>query len=360
MSARMPGPVRLRRLGAALAFAILLVSSPPAPAAPQPSAGWERDPALRAVATVDLDPILSTLDQLTLTEDEAGLLETLDLTARRADWPAPARDAALYRYALSLRRFPSRSVPAPVIRWLEGYRAQALVPHEDHPGGRVPLFNVRAATTGVTHAWLREEAVLEGLTLARVEPRGLVDAFVLETHPAVRAGYLEALAQSAPEHARAVNAVAARRLAATPALTPLAARAAWLTRDPDALQNVLRLGSGPAVHHVLSTVAREAPKTLQRALLDGALRSPDPQAARLTIAGLYPALAGEPAVEEALLARLGDERLGAAVALALAGSPSARTRSALEALAATPDRPASRRARLALTLRAEGLARETP
>jgi hypothetical protein len=331
-----------------LVVALWVMASGTAMAAP---AEWSRPEALRALASVDLDPTVARLEELTVTGDQAALLGALDGTARRADWPSPARDAALYRYAVGLGRLPADAVPSAALRWLEAYQPQALVPHEDHGGGRVPLFNVRAATAGAIHTWLRREALLEGLALVRAQPRGLVDVFALESHPAARAGYVATLGQVSPEQLRAINAAVAGRLERAPALTPLAARAAALERDPAALEHVLAHGAGPAVHWMLSDVAQGAPPDLQRDLLDAALRRARPETTALAIARLYPALAGQPAVDEALLARLGDEDLGAAAALALAGSPSPETRRALEVLAAEPGGLASRRANLALRLR---------
>jgi hypothetical protein len=348
-----------KRLLLACALVTLLTATPFSPAAqpqvPWSAASWDRASAARALADVDIEPVVDQLHQFTLTGADSLLLESLEAVRLRPDWPEPARDLAILQYTRTLAALPADSVPPSVIAYLRAYPAMTLVPHEDHPSGRVPLFNIRAAAAGLEHRWLREEALLEGQALLRSNPRALADAFTLEVEPAVHAGYLQALEQATPGQLASLSAATRSRLEDTPELTPLAGRAALLLRDRQALETTLRHGEGDAVHRLLQDAASVLSRDDRLELLQSTLGSQRRDNASLAIAALYPALAGHPIADEALVARLGDPTLGAGAALALAQSPSLATRQALEALAVTSDRPASRRARMALQLLDERL-----
>ncbi len=322
---------------------------------PSPATPWDRGSAARALTGVDIEPAVDQLHQLTITGADTVLVEALEAIRLRRDWPEPARDLAILEYTRTLAALPADSVPPSVMAYLRAYPAMTLVPHEDHPQGRVPLFNVRAAAAGLEHQWLREEALLEGQALLRSNPRALTDAFTIEDAPPVHAGYLQALEQATPDELLALSADVRTRVEDAPKLTPLAGRAALLARDVETLEATLRHGEGDAVHRLLQDAASVLSRDERLALFQSTLGSGRRDSANLALATLYPALAGHPVADEALLARLGDPALGAGAALALAKSPSLTTRQALEALAVTADRPASRRARLALQLLDEGL-----
>jgi len=335
-----------------LATVLALVSTD-SPAAAPAEPVWTREAARTVLARVDTDRVVARLVDLTVTGAETDIIELLEDTRRRNDWPAPARDAAVFAYTLELRALPPRAASRNVMAYLRAYAPGAHVAHDDHPQGTVPLFNVPAAATGVVNGWRRQEALLEGLALVKSNPRALADAFALETAAPVRAGYLQALDQATPEHATGVVREALPRLADDPGMTPLAARAATRAADLSAILVVLDYGRGPALQHMLTEAAAALDKHERTRLLSEALASPHQTAAALALASLYPGLAGTADADAALLARLGDPELGAAAALGLSRSPSLDTRLALEALAATDDRPAARRARLALDLAVE-------
>jgi hypothetical protein len=347
---------RMLLTGAVVALLALLPAGLAAQSGdPVPTTRWDRNSASRALNDVDIEPVVDQLHQLTITGADTVLVESLEAVRLRPDWPEPARDLAILEYTRTLAALPADNVPPSVISYLRAYPTMTLVPHEDHPTGRVPLFNVRAAAAGLQHQWLREEALLEGQALLRSNPRALADAFSVEDAPSVHAGYLEALEQATPGELMALSADVRTRLQDTPKLTPLAGRAALLTRDVPALEATLRHGAGDAVHRLLQDAASVLSRDARLDLFASTLGTGRRDSASLAIATLYPALAGHPVADEALLARLGDPTLGAGAALALAQSPSLTTRQALEALAVTSDRPASRRARLALQLLDEGL-----
>ncbi len=322
-----------------------------APASAQERPDWTRFSARLAEGRVDSSATVQTLVNRTVSGADSDVLSLLEATRQRPDWPAPARDSAVYRFTHALRELPAGAVSPTIVTYLKAYEPNTLVPHEDHPQGRVPLYNVRAAAAGLEHGWMRQEALLEGLALLKSNPRGLADAFALEGDRPLRAGYLQAVSQASPTQLQGVVAETARRLPANPDLTPLAARAAALAGDAEAIVQVLDHGAGPAVHRMLRSVADSADTPLLMALLPAGLGSANRESGALVLAELYPRLAGRPDADAVLLARLGDPDLGAGAALALARSPSLDTRLALEALAATTDRPVARRARLALDLR---------
>lgn len=321
---------------------------------------WEPRAAHQALAQVDREAAVRDLLSLTIAGSEAELFDQLETLRANRDWPAPARDAVAWSYTQALRELPSGSVSPDLLEWLKTWKPAALIPHEDHGEGWVPQFNVRAAAAGVEHDWLRQEALLEGLALVGSHPRALADAYLIETEAPVRAGYLQALDQAAPTEIAGVKVVALARLRGEPDLAPLAARAAALSRDVTAMRRIVDLGDGPAVLHMLRHAAATLGSTDRIALLRSTLLSPNREGAALAMAELYEGLAGLPAADAALLARLGDPDLGAAAALALAGSPALDTRLALEALAAGVDGPRTRRARLALDLQAEAMVGDGP
>lgn len=336
-----------------LAFSALLATAGTVHAASPTGKAWQRDTAQAALAGVDTDTTVDRLLNLTVAGDDSATLALLETTRSRPDWPDPARDDAVYRYVQGLRDLPAGALSTEVLDTLKAWTPNTLVPHEDHPQGLVPLFNIRAAAHGLENDWRRQEALVEGLALLRSHPRGLADAFVLESDVPVRAGYLQALGQADLVQLAGVNAETFRRLPGTPALTALAARAALLARDTGAMSRVVDHGRGPAVHRMLRDAAGQLDAESLALLFSDALLSPQRDMAALALAELYPPLAGVPEADAALLARLGDADLGAGAALALARSPALDTRLALEALAESTDRPAARRARLALQLQAE-------
>lgn len=314
--------------------------------------GWTRETAATALSQVDTSMNVQAMTALTLEGADTELLELLDATRLRDDWPAPARDAAIFAYAQGLADLPADAVPATAMRYLSSYTPLTQVPHDDHAHGVVPLLNVRAVTRGVENGWLRQEARAEAFALMRARPASLVDAWLIERHTAVRSGYLEALEQSTPTQIASVSRAASQRLADNPALTDLAGRAALLADDEAALGIVLRQGHGPALQHLMQAMPTVDAGRTQR-LFEAALDSPNPDSAALAIALLYPALAGNHAADAALLTRLGDPTLGASAALALATSPAPDTQLALEGLATTANQSAAKRAQLALDLRSE-------
>ena len=117
-------------------------------------AEWDRSSAYAAIESVNIDSIIAEFDDQTLLADAEGAIAKLKLLENREDLPLPAREAALYRFTRSLARLPEDAVAPGILAHLRNYAARTLVGHEDHAGGRVPLFNIRAAAAGVENSTL--------------------------------------------------------------------------------------------------------------------------------------------------------------------------------------------------------------
>jgi len=340
---------RHRQLFALLACLSIAAASP---AAPQQATNWDRVSAMSAARSIDAGPIRDELVSLTLTGNPGLVVERLEAVSGRGDWPLPARERALYTYARALAELPSGSVPARVLDWLKSYRARTLVPDEDRPDIGVPLFDVRRAAFAAENGWRRQDATVEAQALLASNPRSLVDAFILEEHPAARSGYVAALEQASLQQLETVAGDARERLAGEPGLTSLGGEAALLADDLDLLQNFLVAGRGPALALLMRRSASILSAADNARLLAATVAAGSAVNASLAIAELAPAAADEPGTQELLLARLADAGVGGAAALALARCASTETLQALGEVADGDDPLAASRARLALQMHA--------
>ena len=321
-----------------------------APAAVQ----LQRQDALSLARSVNSAAIQQVLLDLSVAGSTADVLALLQDTTQRGDWPAPARDAAVYGFAQDLRSLPRSAVPGEVLTWLGAYQPLTMVPHEDHAGGWVPLFNVRAVAVGVENDWRRQDAVLEGLALIATQPRSLVDAWLLDPDPASRMGYSQALEQARPAQLQEVGKHARRQLQAHPELTALAGQAALLSDDLESLGEVFALGGGAELAPLMRQCAARLAPAASATLLDSTLAMAPQTNAALAIAELAPAAAGLPSTQQLLLDHLGDRQLGATAALALARVASDESVEALRLLAEDSSGASAHNARLALELLAPG------
>jgi hypothetical protein len=308
----------------------------------------QRDEALaqlRGVATLDPQ---DQLQQLAIAGDATATLALLKETAQRTDWPPALRDRAVYEFTQSLRSLPRSSIAPEVMGWLQAYPPQALVPHEDHADGWVPLFNVRAAAIGVENEWQGEQAVLDGLAMLASQPRALVDAWLQASHPALHLGYLQALQQASPATLQDIGKHARRQLAQHPELTELAGQAALLAHDYASLGEVLALGGGAALAPLMRQCALELAPEINGALLDSTLALGHENNAALAIAELAPTAAALPHTQQLLVAQLGNPELGATAALALISMASDDSLQQLQQMAQDERSIATRHARLVL------------
>lgn len=342
---------------------LLLPASPPSwaePAAPGPrwaesnwtEPNWTEHEALQAAGEIDLVTELGPLFERARAGEDASLRGRLEAVATDERWPLPARERLLHAFALGLGDLPPGAAGPESLGYLLDYRPQTLVPHEDHASAGIPLFNIPAAASGSMNLWRRQIAYeTSQAMLAQSASTWRAETWVgawLETDPASRRGFLDALDLAPEARLREVAALVLRDLPQRPELTPVAVWSAAILPAPDLLGDTLILGKGPE----LATALRLAARTLNEAERAGLLRrlveEAPPGNASLAIAELAPGLLHEPAVAGLLFDRLGDPALGASAALTLAYSREPAVRERLAELARRDDDAPSRRAAAAL------------
>jgi len=305
---------------------------------------WDRNSALAAVRSVNIDLAINEIDDL---ED----LQTLE---NRSDWPLPAREAAIYQYTRSLASAPRDAVDVDLMQYLGSYQAQVLVPHEDHRDAAVPLFNIRAAATGVENGWLRGEAIAQAQVLLETDPAMLPGNFLKSTSASQRSGFLHAVRQADLARVQTVQLAALDLLGTSPELTRLVAVTATMTADPYATRRLLIDGSGSGLAKALDDLGKQYSSTELAALLKTGIEQAPPVNAALAIAAWWPVLRHDAATRQLLIDNLNDPDLGSAIALALAQSPDIQTIRELQ-LIAEGDSISARRAQMALSMNRDGL-----
>ena len=318
---------------------------------------WDRASAMAAVRSVDIEPAVFEISNISTLADATTTLNRLRGIETRGDWPLPAREAAIYQFTRSLAEFPRDAVAVEIMQHLLTYQARTLVPHEEHSEAAVPLFNIRAAASGVQNGWQRAESAAEAGVLLGQNPQALVSAFLRSASYTTRAGYLDALRHADMADIRAVQSVALENLRDAPELTRLVGVTATISGDTDAARQLLIHGEGEGLVSALKSIGDGLPRTKAAGLLVIAIQQAPASNASLAIAAWWPLLRHEPAVRELLLDTLADPSLGSAAALALAKSPDIQTIKALQDKAAG-DSIAAQRARMALDINRDLLARE--
>jgi hypothetical protein len=318
---------------------------------------WDRSSAMAAVRAVDIDTAVDEIGELSSLADGANTLARLNQVENRGDWPLPAREAVIYQFTRSLAELPRDAVASEVMQHLRSFQAQTLVPHEDHTGVSVPLFNIRAAAAGVENGWQRMESGVEASILLETNPATLVPVYMASTNPNQRAGYIDALRYAGKADVVTVQNAALEQLGESPGLTPMVAATAVITTDTFAIEQLLVNGRG----HGLSATLIKLDKRLQSAdtaaLLAFAIQQAPASNATLAIAAWWPRLRHDPFTRDLMIDLLADPALGASAALALAQNPDIQTIKALQN-SAIGDSVAARRAQMALDLNRAGLAAE--
>lgn len=317
---------------------------------------WERNEAWRASVSVDTQDRKDQLQQLLRARDDSGSIQLLQEISLEPGWPAPARERVIFEYVNELRKETPRIVGEEVIGYLTSYPSAVMVPHEDHPRAAVPMFNIRAAATGVVNEWSRQEAAFEGTTLIAANPTQLLRAYEDEKDFPRRRGLLDALDSASKDQLAAVSQAVLPEISLKPELIAIAHRAAIKSKDIHALTELAENGRGADMHRVFQDSAQLFDIEQNQTLLEAALRNPSRETASLAIAQFSSALKGNAATEQLLLQLLDDPKLGSSAALALALAPSEQALSSLEALAnAGGEALFASRARLALEIHAAGL-----
>ena len=316
---------------------------------------WDRGNALAAAQSVNIDAAVLEMGDVPSLTDAAATLEKLERLETRADWPLPAREAALYAFTRSLAELPRAAVAPEVIRHLQTYQARALVPHEDHGHTLVPLYNIRGAADGVENGWQRNEYAVKGSELLASDPASLVAAYLESSGHNRRAGYLDALREADPADVAAVQRLALQRLEQRPELTPVLGLTAVRTADTATIERLLTNGRGAGLASTLGQLGERLPGSQTEALLNYAVNQAPPANATLAIAAWWPVLKHETSVRDLLLGKLADPDLGSAAALALAQDPDVQTVRILQQTAQGGSL-AARRAQLALDINRDQLA----
>ena len=324
---------------------------------PTSSEQWERDSAMTAVRSVNIATAVFEIGDITSLADGETTLKNLRNLEARSDWPLPAREAALYRFTQSLAELPREAVATDVIAHLRNYQAQTLVPHEDHRGAYVPLFNIRGAAAGVENSWQRAEFAIEAAELLESNPGVMASNFAASNNRNQQAAYLQTLESAGMESILTVQSIATDRLADSPSLTPMVGEAAAITGDKFTIEQLLLNGRGSGLSSAFAGVESKLSVIDLSELLTFAIGQAPAENAALAVAAWWPRLKHDPASRDLLLATLADPKLGSSAALALAREPDIQTIKALQDTAAD-DGDAARRAQMALDLNRARLAGE--
>jgi hypothetical protein len=338
-------------------FWLLVLSGSASAASQATTAPWDRGHALAAAHSVDLEAAVVEIGNIASLGNARTTLEKLERLETRADWPMPAREAALFEFTRSLAELPRDAVAPEVMQHLDDYQVRTLVPDDDHGGTLVPLYDISAAAAGIENGWQRKEFAIEAIELLKADPARLVSAYLQAANSNQRSGYLDTLRQSDAARIARVQQVALAAFGQAPELTPVIGETAVATADMSAVRQLLIHGSGAA----LAPALRQLNQRLQPAELEGLLTFAVNQApavnASLAIAAWWPGLRHAAAVRDLLTEKLANPELGSAAALALASQPDVQTIHVLQQIATGGD-VAARRARMALDMNREQLTGE--
>ena len=319
-------------------------------------AQWDRNDALAAVRSVNIDVAVSEIGDISSLADAETSLANLRNMELRHDWPLPAREAVIHRFTQSLAELPRDAVAVEVMQYLQNYRARTLVPHEEHQTAYVPLFNIRGAATGVENGWQRSEFTAEAIALLERDPTDLVSAYLRSSSHNQRSGYLDALQYAYMADVIVVQDTALQHFKDAPELTALVARTATITADNFALEQLLINGNGAGLSGALEQVEERLARFETAALLAFAIQQAPATNAALAIAAWSPRLRHHTATRNLLVDLLADPELGSSAALALAQHPDIQTIKILQDTA-SGDSNAARRAQMALDINREQMTR---
>jgi hypothetical protein len=295
---------------------------------------WQRDAAMEAINSTHIDVAVSTIGNISTLADAETTLDRLNDLENRADWPLPVREAALYRFTRSLADLPRDAVAVEVIEHLHNYQARTLVPHEEHRDYHVPLFNIRAATTGVANSWTRAESRAQAMQLLD-DPAVFVDLYLQYSTAPQRYGHIDALQMAPFTDVRAVQDAALEQLAGQKDLSPLIAKTASITADREAMEALLVNGSGAGLARAFRQFDALLGNDELVSLLEFAVFETPPENASLAMAAWWPRLKHDPATRDLVIGLLGDAGLGSSAVLALSKEPDIQTIKLLQDIAAS-------------------------
>lgn len=322
-----------------------------------PGIRWDRSSAMASVRAVNIDAAVYELGDISSLADGKATLSKLEYLEKRGDWPLPAREAAIYQFTLSLADLPRDAVATEIMQHLQNYRAQTLVPHEDHADALIPLFNIRGVAAGIENGWQRKEFAIRATTLIEENPNALVSAYAESTNHNQRSAYLDALQDAEFADVEAVQSIALEHLGESPGLTPMLGVSTVITADTFAVQQLLIYGRGAGLSLALVQLDKRLQASETAKLLVFAIEQAPATNATLAIAAWWPRLRHEPAIRDLLVSLLADPALGASASLALAQNSDVQTIKILQDTA-RGNSVAARRAQMALDFNRDRLTGE--
>jgi hypothetical protein len=315
-----------------------------------PKPNWDRALALQSAHMADTQAVLKSLYQLARAGENQDLLDSLSAIELSPDMPNPARDYLVFSFTIGLGDIDTNAVNQDVLDFLSTYNVRTLVPHDEHPGMGVPLFNIRAAAAGVRNNWDRQQASARAEGLLQ-EPAELWISSYLAANLAGRRGFVDALDFASVEQLLELGWLALAQLETRPALTTISARAGLGSGDYELLRESIARGSGPDLPGILEIASQRLSAEENISLLDQSLQSGSDTKAALAIAQLAPVHLDEPEVQEMLFSTLANRNLGAAAALVLGTSTDPEIQARLAAMASKDEGLARQRAALGIKTR---------
>ena len=315
--------------------------------ADRPATQWDRGSAMAAVRTINIEEAVDEISNIYLLIDKESALNELRNIENRSDWPLPAREAVIFQFTRSLADLPRAAVSTAVMQHLQNYQARILVPHEDHGDVYVPLFNIRAAATGVENTWQRVEFALEADKLLNSNPAALVAGYVDSSNHNQRSAYLDSLQHADLAAVVTVQDIVLQQIDEMSVLTPVLGTTTAITQDILAIKQLLTNGQGVGLSSALKQLNLQLPLSDTAALLQFSIHQAPASNATLAIAAWWPRLSHEADIRDLMVEILADPALGASAALALAQNPDIQTIKTLQDTA-RGDSVAARRAQMAL------------
>lgn len=312
-----------------------------------PEPNWSLAMARSAAGSIETRAELKPLFQLAREGKDEQLLQELANIEKRSDWPLPAREYVLHRFASGLGDLQAWTVGPGVFEYLESYQAQTLVPHGDHASAGVPLFNIRSAAMGSANAWRRESAAARAKTLLEQDRQSWLDAYRTAT-VTQRRGFEDALNTADRDQLLELGRLSLQAVSQDPSLAAVAAQSALLRSDPVLFRQAISAGRGPGLARVLRTASTTFSDTENLAVLEYSIKHAPPGNAALAIAVLAPARLDQPEMAELMFWTLERQKLGSAAALVLSASTDPEIHKRLARMAVQENTLASKRAALAI------------
>ena len=309
----------------------------------------DRSDALSAAHSINTDPWRVRLTTPDALADGAFTIDQLNALASRSDWPLPARERAIYEYTRSLAAMDRQRIDPAILEYLTTYQPQVMVYNEEHREARQPLFNIRAAASGVENRWQRLDSTLVAAELIKMHAVEFPDMYLEAGSDVARAGYLDALRQADRDSIHSIGVQAVGMLATHPPLSPVVAIAALADLRGGMIERLLADGEGPQMASTLRAVATQLNRDELATLLKLAIEKASTENAALAIANWWPELGSERSARQLLLDQLNNPDLGSAAALALANHPDVQTLRDLQQIAAG-DSLAAKRAQMSLDI----------